>query len=304
MGLRYSRAGQKGLSIAEAVIASFILTAAMVVSAALYHSALQHSVRIDRRHLASRAAERRVEQIRSWSRDQHGTNGELAFQEGWDAFDDTSEPDPEYPGYTVSTQVSRVPLYSPSSEFERINFSAMEDENIPDESTEERQLEDSSYLVTVTASWGPSPKERIVTRTLITDPVRDHGWNNEDPGEDAIKLSYQVGGAWTENAPASINAGNDFYLSAVIKDAHGALVEKPAVQWYIDPKESTGSGTIETLPSSPTNAKFVNEVTVKRNPSGSDSVRVHTGGQVVLVARVRLGGVEAIQKSPPIQLNY
>jgi hypothetical protein len=291
----------RGVTLAEAIIASFVLTAAMAVSAALYHTALQYSVRIDRRHLAARAAERKVEEIRAWSRNNHGTNGSLEFNEGWDTFDGTDVDDPEFPGYKVHTEVEQVPLYSPSSEFEEIRFSALEDENIPDDLDEKRVLNDSSYLLTVTASWDTGPENRVVTRILVTDPVRDHGWSNEN-ADQAIELTYSTGGGFGSSCPATLAVGQDFRLSAVVKDGHGQLVENPAVQWYVDPK-STGNGTIVTAPSHPDRARFINEVKVERTPGNPGSaVIVHTGGQVSIVARVRLGGVEAIHKSPAIGL--
>ncbi len=292
-----------GISLAEAIIASFVLTAAMIVSSALYHTALNHSVRIDRRHLASRATAERIEEIRSWSRNTHGTNGTLEFTQGWNKFDGKDVTYPEYPGYTVHTEVDTKELFSPSSAFEEISFSTLEDDTIPipeDPSVplEKRTLANSSYLITVTASWSPNKKDQVMTRMLVTDPVRDQGWNNvSDPGDKAIDLAYSTG-----NAPSVLNKGASVRIRATIKDAHGAKVLNPGVQWYVDP-DSSGNGTVETTATDSTQVKFINEVRVERTPGKpSSAMKVHTAGSVVLVARVRLGGIEVIKHTPPIRL--
>jgi hypothetical protein len=274
----------------------------MLVSGALYHTALQHSVRIDRKQRAARVAEQQVERIRSWSRANHGTNGELEFTEGWDTFDGVTEDDPNNPGYSVTTMVKPKPLFSPSSEFEEIYFAALEDDNIPDTSTQQRQLGDSSYLVTVTVSWGPGAAEKLVTRTLLTDPVRDHGWDANDSAN-AISLEYRIGGPWSDSPPTFLSRGASLRLRANIEDRKGETVENPVVTWYVDP-DCTGKGTIISFPDSPETAHFINQVEVDANPDVTgDELKVFTGGRVVLVARVRLGGVEAVQKTPAITLG-
>jgi len=296
------RREERGVSLAEAIIACFILAFAMLVSGALYHTALQHSVRIDRKQRAARVAEQQVERIRSWSRANHGTNGTLNFTEGWETFDGVTEDDPRNPGYTVNTKIEPRDLFSPSSEFERINFAALEDDNIPDDSTQQRQLGDSTYLVTVTVSWGVSAAERLVTRTLLADPVRDHGWNANDAAK-AISLKYSTGGSWSDSPPAFLAKNATLNVRANVEDRNGETVENSVVTWYIDP-DCTGKGTIVSFPNQPERARFINEVIVDPNPDVSgDELTVLTGGQVVLVSRVRLGGVEAVQKTPPITLG-
>ena len=105
--LKNSRSHDRGVTLAETIIACFVLTFAMLVSSALFHTALQHSVRIDRKQRAARIAEQRVEELRSWSRANHGTNGNLEFGIGWDAFNGIVE-DPENPGYQVETEIEEI----------------------------------------------------------------------------------------------------------------------------------------------------------------------------------------------------
>jgi hypothetical protein len=279
--------------LAEAIVACFVMTAAMVVSAALYHTALNHSVRIDRKHRASRVVERRFEEIRSWSREQHGTNGDLLFTEGWSDFNETTT-DPEYPEFEITTRIIQQDLYSPSSEFEVKAFAAQADQTVPPEfKNEERQLNDSSFMVEVQGRWGEGPTDSITARTLIADPVKDYGWTPEDAHQ-AISLT---------NTPNFLAENQRFTLSATVKDARDRVVKNAVVQWYIDPK-SSGNGTIRVSPLTPDRAEFINVVLVDKDPDvDGDELTVHTGGSVRIVARVRLGGLEAINKTDPILLG-
>lgn len=299
---------ERGVSLPEAIIACFILTFAMIITATLFHNALNHSVRIDRKQRAARVAQQQVERIRSWSRANHGTNGELGFTEGWSTYDGVVAEAPDNPGYTVSTTVEPHELFSPSKEFEKINFAAMEDENFPndqidpDDPNDKRKLADSAYLVTVTVSWGNGVGERLTTRTLVTDPVRDHGWDANNASK-AITLEYRTGGAWGSSSPAFLAKNDSVRLRAFVEDRKGESVDNAVVTWYVDP-DCTGKGTIVSLPQNPERAIFTNLVKIDKDPDvDGDELTVHTGGRVRLVARVRLGGIEAVKKSPYIQLG-
>lgn len=296
------RSNLRGVTLGESIIACFVLTFAMLISATMYHTALQYSVKIDRKQRAARVAEQRVEEIRSWSRRHHGTNGDLEFSEGWEEFDDTTFSDPDNPGYTVRTEIDPKDLFSPSSEFEKVYFAAQEDDTIPDGEKVQRSLADSSYLATVTVTWGSGPSEKLVTRTLLTDPVRDHGWDANEAHK-AITLSYNSNGAWQDEPPEFMNPKETLRLRAEVQDRHGQAVKNPVVTWYVD-ADSTGKGTIESRPNTPASAVFTNEVTIDKDPQGTgDEMKVLTGGSVRLIARVRLGGIEAVSFTPTITLR-
>lgn len=284
---------RRGVSLAEAIIACFILTAAMAVSAALYHTALGHSVRIDRMHRASQVVDRRMEQIRAWSRDQHGTNGTRDFGD-WDRFHGETFTDSEYPEFEVSTSIETKELFSPSSEFEKKTFAAQADDTVDRSLLEpKRQLAVSSYMLTVEAKWGNGPKDRFTARTLLTDPVKDYGWPPNE-GHRAVELS---------SVPSVLRPNEEIELQATIKDAANRVVRNAVVQWYVDPK-SSGKGTITTDPMRSDRATFKNAVIVDKDPDvEGDELTVQTGGSVQIVARVRLGGIEAINKTRSIELE-
>ncbi len=284
-----------GLTLAEAILACFVMTAAMVVSAALYHSALNQSVRIDRMHRASRAVERRLEEIRGWSVEQHGTNGPRIFSEGWELFDGMETEDPEYPGFKLTTRIDRdKPFYSPSSAFEEIAFAAQADDNVPQaHKSEKRTLEGSMVMVEVTGRWGDGPHDSFTARTAIADPVKDYGWSPREAYQ-AVEIS---------GVPSSLAPNADVILSATVKDARGREVRNAVVQWYVDPR-SSGNGTIEIDPRSSQSCKFINQVRVVKDPDDpTDLLRINTGGRATVIARVRLGGLEAINKTSPIILE-
>ncbi len=287
----------KAFSLAETILACFVLITATLVSASLYDVALNHSARIDKRYRGAQAAERRLEEIRSWSVSQHGTNGSLTFDQGWEAFHGVTIDDPEETSYSVTSTIEPFNLYSPSSEFELANFAAMEDENVPEGVTERRVLPASAYRVIVLATWGPSAAEQVTTTTVLTDPCRRLGWDPAN-AEDAIQLTYSTGSA----PPGSLTPEASFTVDADVKDIHGQLVKNPVVQWYLD-NDRTGSGTIETTPNLPTRATFINQVTIERDPTtSSDDLVISVPGEVRLVARVKMGGLEVVKATPPIQL--
>ena len=288
------RFGSGGISLAEAIVACFVMTAALVVSAALYNSALNHSVRIDRMHRAAQVVDRRIEEIRAWSREQHGTNGPEEFTDGWEAFDDQVTTDPDYPEFEITTRIIEQDLYSPSSAFEDKSFAAQADETVPkDLKDEQRKLNDSSYRIEVEGRWGSGPKDVFVARTLIADPVKDYGWD-PDEAYRAIELTP---------TPANLAQGANAFITAAVKDRNGAVVRNAVVQWYIDPK-STGNATLKVDPQRPERCEVINQVVVDKNPDlDGDELEVYTGGFTVVVARVRLGGVEAVNKTDPIRLD-
>lgn len=292
---RYRGQGSAGLTLAESIVACFVMTAAMLVSATLYHSALNHSVRIDRMHRATRAVERRLEEIRGWSMEQHGTNGPELFSDGWDRFQGKESEDPEYPEFKITTTIKTDrAFFSPSTAFEEIAFAAQADDNVPsNKKDEKRTLDQSVVLVEVTGRWGDGPKDSFTARTLVADPVKDYGWKQEEAYK-AIEIS---------GAPAFLAPNGEATLTATVKDARGRQVRNAVVQWYVDPR-SSGNGTLELSPTASDRCKFINQVKVVKDPDNRDDlIRVNTGGEAIVVARVRLGGLEAINKTSPITLG-
>ncbi len=276
----------------------------MVIASSIFHTALNYSVKIDKKYLASRVAEKRLEELNSWSRNNHGTNGELEFKDGWDQFDDITTEDEESPGFRIVTNVESRELLSPSSTFETVYFSSQEDINLdPSANPTERQrtIEGSARLVRATAIWGELPSERLTLSTLIADPGKDYGWNEADL-DNAVEITVEGGGS----IPNSLGKDGSTTLVATIKDVDGNKVNNPAIEWYIDP-DSTGRGTLRSRPRYPDRVRFVNVVRIDTNPALPENhpnkyIDHYGGGSVRIVARARLGGIDVTNSTPPINL--
>lgn len=271
---------------------------AMLVSASLYHTALNHSVRIDRKHRASQALERRIEEIRSWSQKNHGTHGALTFSNDsdWSVYRGQSQ-DPVYPEFDLITEIEPHDLLSPSSAFEAINFAAQSDSNVPlSMKDKEKIITGSAYRVTVTGKWGDNPHDSLTVHTIIADPVKDYGWTQNDAWK-AITIES------TPSIPTELARTKELRFTATIKDANGHPVKNAVIQWYVDP-DSSGRGTIEIDPSTSAECVFRNEVRVVTDPEPPvQDIVTFTGGSVRIVARARLGGIEAINKTAKIKLE-
>lgn len=288
----------RGVSLAEAIIACFVLVGALVVSGSIFHTALRYSVRIDQRFVASRVAERRLEEIKSWSRNVHGTNGTLEFNEGWAAYEGVEVEDPDNPGYLVRTEVTHnTPFFSPSTAFESGNVLFASQEDTTSDVLESRVIDSSIKQVTATARWGDSPTERVSVTSLVAEPNKDYGFDEEN-ADDAITITLDNGAP----VPTTLAMNQEITLLAELEDANGVKVRRPAIQWYIDP-DSTGDGTMNTRPRNPDLVRFQNVVLVNTDPNNPSAViPVHGGGQVRIAARARLGGVDVVKLTPPITL--
>lgn len=298
-----SRAGRpSGFSLAETIIACFVLVAAMLVSSSLYNVALTHSSRIDKRYRAARVAERHLEEVRAWSLAQHGTGGELTFDQGWEAYNGVEAEDEFEKGYFVSVTATPQALFSPSSEFEKAFFGSMEDENVPADVSQRKVLGGSVYDIAVAVRWGDGPGDRLLSRTRLTDPCRDLGWDPDNPEhrEDAIAFTYSTGAS----PPTNLAPGDSFWVEASVRDVEGAVVKNPVVQWYLSGTR-TGAGTLITDPANPTRVTFRNEVVIKKiDPTapGGD-IHVQMPGAIEIVARVKMGRLELFRQTGTIQLG-
>lgn len=274
----------------------------MIVGSALYDTALGQSVRIDRQHIASQIAQKKIEELRSWSRKEHGTNGLLVFPDQLNALESDSD-DEDHPGYRVKVEVDdSYPLYAPASSFEEVHFSALEDDVIADDlpfvEASKRRLPNSAALVTTTVSWGSGPKDQLISRSLLTDPVRDLGWGNIDLktlGEKAIQFSYSAyasGDDFITPPPGTLIKNGTIRIKADIVDANLKRVDNLGVRWYLDSK-STGNVTLASLPEAPNVVLVENVVEVETELSATpETIEVYNGGSIRLVARVRTQGID------------
>lgn len=151
-----------GLTLAEAVVAVFLLTAGFAVVTQLFHRALRYSTIITTRQQAVAIANRRLEDIRAWSRANHHPAGTLAMTE-WGPFAATPVQDPYDGLFTIATEFTQPEFYSPCSRFEGVVGAAGERLRFTSQRTQ----------VTVTVSWSGGS---VQLTTLVTSPTGSLSW--------------------------------------------------------------------------------------------------------------------------------
>lgn len=161
-----------GFSLVESLLASSVLLVAMLILFQLFHVGMRYFSWVERRALATAVAERRLAELRNWSRTQ---NGWIGYPAG---------PDPLEPDFQISVTLSNYPLLTPCRELES-NFA------------DTRQMNQSARLARVRVLWN---RGRIDLHTLLVDRFR--GWRNPNP----IEIVATIPGAVTVTSPLSLTA--------------------------------------------------------------------------------------------------
>ena len=116
---------RRGLSLAEAVVAIFLLVAGFSIVAQLFHRAMQYSTRVTLRQQGVAIANRRLEDIRVWSRSHHLPAGNLPMTD-WGPFAVSPVLDPYDSFFEITTEFSQPVFYNPCTRFELVNPGAPE----------------------------------------------------------------------------------------------------------------------------------------------------------------------------------
>jgi len=257
-----------GLSLLEAVIATFLLLASFLVIVNLFHQGLKYSVRIENQQLAAMVAERQLEQMRSWS--EKGSAGVYNFDTLISVYNGTSSVPTDYSQFTVTTSVVNSLLYSPSTTLEKGLATS------PTVVT--REIQNSARKVDVRVVWGSN---QVAVTSLFSRPTTDFAASNP------IQVTL-VGSA---TLPLGQDLSADFKAQA--RDTNNQPVTDLTYQWEIVPVSGNGtlvqtrSGSLATL----TNAV---------NVAGEI---YHTGGSLYLRASARNHGRMTEGLSPLILLQ-
>ncbi|MBI3929356.1 MAG: hypothetical protein HY319_27665 [Armatimonadetes bacterium] len=281
----------RGLSLVETIMATFLLVSGFVVTAVLYHTSLRYASAVERQQLALLVAENKLEEIRAWSRDVHGTGGSESFGDdvSWNTYDGAVETDPDHPEFTVRVQANRHSLFSPSSQFEQVRFSAQEGEtetDPPDFGDPRKGFTNSTRRVEITVEWGPGPREEVRLISLVGDPVRDF-----EASEEAITIGMNP--STTTLAP-----GEDIRLTAVAKDTSGQEIPDAVFTWYVEP-DGAAAGTLIYDAGDSASCRFVNQILIEE---ADPDLITYAPGTVRIGARARLGGEEAVGWTPMLTL--
>ena len=161
-----------GFSLVESLFASSILLVAMLILFQLFHVGMRYFNWVERRALATAVAERRLAELRNWSRTQNGWSG---YPVG---------PDPLEPDFQINVSLSDYPLLTPNRELES-NFA------VP------RQMDQSAKLARVRVLWD---RGRVELHSLLVDRFR--GWRNPNP----IAITATIPGAVTATSSLTLSA--------------------------------------------------------------------------------------------------
>ncbi|MBS2040614.1 hypothetical protein JST97_36845 [bacterium] len=121
---RCGRGHARGLSIAEAVVAMFILLGGFTVLFRLFHTAMHYSNIVEAQQNKVRIGLNKLEEIRAWSRSVHQPVGTVPFDAQWPYWHDQTGVDDENPEIRWKVQVLQHTLYSPCESFESIKASS------------------------------------------------------------------------------------------------------------------------------------------------------------------------------------
>lgn len=215
---------RRGLSVAETVVAMFILVAAMLVLITLFHAGLRQTTRVKAQAIAANLARNRVEQLRGWANAPAG--GGFNYDD-WSPYADVTVTDPAFPEYQVRIRSLGHRLYSPCSLFES-------------EQTDPVYGNDLAQRVEVTVSWDD---QNLRLTTLVGAPRRL--W-----GSPALSV--------TPNSAGPLSPGTSVDFSVQGLRAGNTPIPGLVYQWYVEPQ--TGNGTILPTRRDGSTARFTHQV--------------------------------------------
>lgn len=196
------------MSIMEVLFAMYFLTLTVLAVLNLYQAALQGSAKTDQRMIATAIADKQLARLRAYATD----SGNFA---DWTSIDGVSQPDDEYPDYTVTTESEPYTQYSPCSALEG---------DWPVE--KQRTMTASVRKVRVTVQWSPSPSNRVRLTTLIAGPPRE-----------LDSVSIEAG-----SVPDPVERDGTAEFTATGLDGSGDPIPDLFFEWWVLP--GTGNGTL------------------------------------------------------------
>jgi len=211
---------RRGLSLAETVIALFLLTFAVILCVNLFQLGLRYSGRVEQEAVATLIAQKQIAAIRGWSATRVGAGYHF---DDWAPFTNFSAADPDQPGFQLRVTAQPAPAFDPCSAFAAVV--APGNQTI---------LRTSLEKVTVTVSWGsPDPNNQVTLTTLVGDPVRE--WRVSNPL--VITLVTQAGDP--------LPRGLDAVFRVQGFDDDNRAIPDLVYNWYVVPMD--GNGTLGKL---------------------------------------------------------
>lgn len=200
----------RGLSLAETVLALFLLTAGCLMMVQLFHQASRAERRTRQVESAIALGEKTLARVRSWA------SQPANFDSNWATWN-TTVTDPEYPGLSVAmscTGTGRA-LASPASRLEN-PYGA-----------KARQLLRMVVPVRARVAWGSGPQENLTLITYCASPVHPMAANAQ------VELN---------NLPASpLSANQVAQVQAQLRDGAGQPLAGVTFNWSLIPVSGNGS---------------------------------------------------------------
>lgn len=255
-----------GFSLAEAIIGIFLIIAAFLLVATLFHTGLQYVHKIEARNLAVMLAERRIEEMRAHAQTDLGTGY------GYSDFGALLGPsrDADFPDYEVEAGVSDVTLASPSSTYQ---------------ATAPRPMTNSMKKIKVTVRWSGGTLSLL---SYIGDPSA-----TARPSRHFRNVNPIVVTPTSPPIPALVPRNDTVPFSARAFDQNDRPIDDLFFQWYIKPGDANAS-TSQTPDGR--SGSLTNVINIPSQPP------LYSGGQVVVVCRAVYRGQEAFGYSPSIGL--
>ena len=212
---------RRGLSLAETVVALFVLVVACLGCVQMFHFGLRSGSVTEKRSVAAFLANKRLTQLQVWAKDPTHFSSWSGFPNGADA---------DFPDYGLQTTVSDYTAFSPCSGVQGSTV---------------RQLTKSLKRVQIDVSYPPfTAADHLKVVSLIGEPPHPLAGLTVLVDDSAISNPVPP-------APFTQN------LSAQVRDGSNTVIQDMMFDWYVDP--DTGNGNIVPAADGK-NASFSNEI--------------------------------------------
>ena len=266
--LKVLRAG-RGFTLVEAILASFLLLTAVLMSVSVFDSSLQAEASNEKRIMAALVAESALAEIR-----QAGTSN---FNQVKSLYDGRSWSVPEYPGFEVRSTIASAEIAVPCTVLES---QYNRDAEFP--APAGRYLSGSTLKADVAVSWQDAGGQSV----QITEYIANFGAAN-DFSVQILLPDGSLAAAGTVIAVPS-NEVREFSARAV---SGGQVIEDIQFSWYV--QALTGHGSIETVSRDGEQCQYINayrnfDNTKKFAPGACDLVLQATYQGLEVDAKLRI----------------
>ena len=213
----------RGFSLVEAILASFMLLTAIIMSVAVFDSSLQAEASNERRIIASMVAESALAELR----DAVNTNMTAARS----TYDGRTWTLPEYSGFEISCRVGEAKLAVPCTVLE-----TQYDQDAVFPQPTGRYLDASSIKADITVTWAEGRNQSITITEYVTSFAA--------AGDFDLKLLLPDGSPATGATVVTI-AKDDIQDFSVRAMSGGQEVQDIQFSWYV--QALTGFGSIYTV---------------------------------------------------------